>query len=201
MKITAINRQVKRVDRYSIYVDGKYAFSLGETELLNTGIRINQEFAPKELEELKQKAVLDKAYDRALNLIARRPRSEWELKDYLKRKDYDEEAASTVLNMLRQRGYVDDKAFAEAWVRNRRLLKSTSKRRLQQELRQKRVADDTIQEVLEEDEADELDVLRELVAKKRIQSRYQDNLKLTQYLARQGYNYGDIKTVLAEDSS
>ena len=196
MKITDIKQQVKRADRYSIYVDGKYVFSLGESELLNTGLRINQEFTAEELENLKQTAILDKAYDRALNLISMRKRSQWEMRDYLKHKDYEPDIIETILNKLSDNGYVDDRAFAKAWVNTRRLLKATSKRRLQQELRQKRVEDEIIKQVLEEDETDEHEVLRELVAKKRRQSRYQDNFKLMQYLARQGYNYGDIKAAL-----
>jgi len=196
VKITDIKQQVKRSDRYSIYVDGKYIFSLGESELLNTGLRINQEFTAEELENLKQTAILDKAYDRALNLISMRKRSQWEMRDYLKHKDYESDIIETILNKLSDNGYVDDRAFAKAWVNTRRLLKATSKRRLQQELRQKRVEDEIIKQVLEEDETDEHEVLRELVAKKRRQSRYQDNFKLMQYLARQGYNYGDIKAAL-----
>jgi regulatory protein len=197
MKVTNIKQQVKRQDRYSIYVDKKYVFSLSEAELLNIGIKIGQEFSPQELEELKQKAVLDKTYDRALNLISRRRRSEWELRDYLKRKDYDEDVIQQTLNRLSEKSYVNDKTFAEAWVANRRLLKSTSKRRLQQELRQKRVPDEVIQDVLEADETDEIEVLKDLIARKRKQSRYQDDLKLMQYLVRQGYSYGDIKTALS----
>lgn len=196
--ITDIKQQVKRQDRYSIYFDERYLFSLSEAELLSIGIKIGQEYSAQELEELKGKAVLDKAYDRTLNLISRRRRSEWEIRDYLKRKDYDEDTAQQTLNKLSERGYIDDRAFAEAWVANRRLLKSTSKRRLTQELRQKRIADEVIQEVLEADETDEMQVLKELIARKRKQSRYQDNLKLMQYLVRQGYSYGDIKTALEE---
>lgn len=197
-RITAIKQQVKRTDRYSIYVDAKYSFSLSESELLNIGLKLNQEFTEVELTELKDKAVLDKAYDRVLNLIMRRPRSKWELQDYLKRKDYDEEVISETLKRLGERGYVDDHDFAKRWVDNRRLLKSTSKRRLQQELRQKRVNSEIIDKVLAEDETDERDVLRELVERKRKQTKYQDNLKLMQYLSRQGYNYNDIKSVLNE---
>jgi len=199
MKISDIKQQLKRKDRYSVYVDGKFTFSLGESELINSGLRINHELAKDELESLKQTAVLDKAYDRALNLIARRRRSEWEVRDYMKRKEYDETVTSETLNKLSDRGYVDDAAFAKAWVDNRRLLKSISKRRLAQELRQKRISDDIIQTALNNDEADELGVLRELIAKKRLQTRYQDDLKLMQYLSRQGFSYGDIKTVLEED--
>lgn len=197
-KISAIKQQVKRADRYSIYVDKKYTFSLSESELLVTGLRIGQEFTEAELNDLKDKAVIDKAYDRALNLIMRRPRSEWEIRDYLKRKEYEETIIQKIVNRLSKRGYIGDRDFATRWVESRRLLKSASKRRLQQELRQKRVADEIIQEVLEADETDEREVLRELVNKKRQQTKYQDNLKLMQYLSRQGYNYHDIKSVMDE---
>lgn len=198
MKITDIKQQVKRVDRYSIYVDGKYLFPLGESELLNLGLRIGQEYTEVELEELKQKAVLDKGFDRALNLTMRRPRSEWELRDYLKRKEYDPENITVILNMLSDRGYVNDADFAKRWVDNRRLLKATSKRRLRQELKQKRVPDDVIDQVLAEDETDEREVLRDLIERKRKQTKYQDDLKLMQYLSRQGYSYSDIKSILDE---
>jgi regulatory protein len=150
------------------------------------------------LEDLKKAAVLDKGYDRALNLISRRPRSRWELEDYLKRKDYEPEAIENILGALSEKGFVDDYDFAKRWVENRRLLKSTSKRRLRQELKQKRVADDIIDQVLEEDETDERKVLRELVERKRRQTKYQDDLKLMQYLSRQGYSYDDIKSAITE---
>jgi regulatory protein len=197
VKITDIKQQVKRADRYSIYVDGKYTFSFGESELLNSGIRINMEVTPEGLEELKDKAVLDKGYDRALNYVSLRRRSEWEIRDYLKRKEYPPALANLILNKLSISGYVNDLAFAEAWVRSRRLLKAVSQRRLSQELRAKRVADEIVKQVLDEDETDESEVLKNLVAKKRQQTRYQDDLKLMQYLARQGYNYDDIKSATA----
>lgn len=201
MKITAIKQQIKRADRYSIYVDGKYSFSLSETELLNLALREGQEFTEKELTDLRNTAVIDKGYDRALNLISRRPRSEWELQDYLRRKDYSQEAASEIIQRLADRAYVNDKDFAERWVASRRLLKSTSKRRLQQELRQKRVADEIIKEVIGADETDEVEVVRDLINRKRSQSRYQDQQKLIQYLSRQGFSFDTIKRALAGDDT
>lgn len=198
-KITDIRQQVKRQDRYSIYVDGKYIFSFSEGELLNLSLKIGQEFSNDELKELQKTAVEDKAYTRALDLLSRRPRSEWELREYLKRKDYEEPVIEKTLNRLSKAGYVDDAKFAESWIRNRRLLKSTSKRKLQLELRQKRLSDEVINTALLGDETDDQQVLRDLVAKKRHQTRYQDEQKLIAYLLRQGYNYQDVKTVLRGD--
>ncbi len=198
MKITDIKSQVKRQGRYSIYVDGKYSFSLSENELLTAGLRIGQDYTKEEFDELQKKAVLDKAYMRAYDQLSRRARSEWEMHDYLKRKEYDEPTIDKIVNTLRDKGYIDDFMFAQSWVHNRRLLKPMSTIRLRQELRQKRVSDDAISRALEEDESSEQDVLRELVTRKRQQTRYQDVDKLKQYLLRQGFRYDDIRTALED---
>ncbi|MDQ5972543.1 MAG: regulatory protein [Patescibacteria group bacterium] len=196
MRITDIKQQVKRKTRYSIYVDDKYSFSLSETELMKSCIRIGRDYNAEELEELQQTAVLDKAFMRSLDYLARRPRSEWEVRDYLKRKEYDSPTIDTILNKLSDYDYIDDAKFAQAWITNRRLLKPTSLRRLRQELIQKHVSKEVIEAALTEDEGDETASLKEVIEKKRSQSRYQDPQKLIAYLLRQGYNYGDIKDAL-----
>ncbi len=169
--------------------------------MLNAGIRIGMELSKEELDELKERAGEDKAYDRVLRFIAIRQRSEWEVRQYLRRKNYDDEQIEKLLNKLSKRGFINDETFARAWVESRRLLKPISKRRLTQELRQKHVDPDIISTVLSADETDEREVLRQLIARKRKQTKYQDNLKLMQYLARQGYRYEDIKSQMDELSS
>jgi len=195
MKITAIKQQVKRTDRYSLFVDGVYAFSLSEGALVAQGLASGQELTGAELQALKKAAGLDKAYGNALRYVAMRPRSEWELHDYFRRKGIDDEAATQIADRLRGLGLLDDLDFARTWLANRRLLKATSKRRLRLELQQKRVPDDIISQVLTEDEADERSVLAELIAKK--SARYPDRQKFMQYLARQGFGFDDIKAALA----
>lgn len=195
-RITAIKPQVKRTDRYSIFIDEKYSFPLSANQLLNEGVRVGQELSDEDLTELQQRAALGKGYDQALNLIARRPRSERELRDYLKAKGYQLTSCEEILNMLSEKGYVNDQDFAARWVANRRLLKATSRRKLVQELKQKGLQDDVIQAALQTDKTNEVQVLKDLILKKRNQSRYKDTVKLMQYLSRQGFNYEDIKAAL-----
>jgi regulatory protein len=200
MKITAIKQQVKQQGRYSIFVDGKYSFSLSELGLINSGLRANQELSQSEIDNLKDTSTADKAYNQTLGLLARRPRSRWEVADYLKRKDYSPALVEETINKLSELGYINDLSFAKMWVENRRLLKATSRRRLKLELKQKHVADEIIEIVLAEDKTDEREVLEALVEKKRRLPRYQDDLKLAQFLMRQGYNYEDIKAALKNTS-
>lgn len=199
MKITAIKQQAKRAGRYSIFIDDKYAFSLSEGALLDAKIVIGREVSPEQLAAYKDTSAFDKAYGNTLAYVARRMRSEWELREYFRRKEIDEDAGEQILERLRGFGYVDELRFARNWVDNRRAIKSVSRRRLQLELRQKHVPDDIIRQVLEEDETTDLDTLKQLVVKKRQQTRYQDDTKLMQYLARQGYGYDDIRRALQRD--
>ena len=196
MKITAIKAQVKREGRYSIFVDNKYAFSLSADSLLSAGIASGQELTETDLQAYKKLSSDDRAYGLTLEYVARRMRSEGELHDYFRRKKYEPDLAEYIFSKLKQAGYIDDMEFARRWVESRHLLKSTSARRLQLELQQKRVRSDIIQSVLAEDDTDERQVLRNLIAKKRKQSRYQDDQKLIAYLARQGFTYDDIKLAL-----
>ena len=196
MEVTNIKQQVKRADRYAIYIDGKYVLSLGETELLNSGLAIGSQLSKEEVSKLKDRAVIDKALDATMRFVAIRPRSEWEVLAYIKRKKYDEEVAEEILNRLSGSGFIDDESFARSWVSNRRLLKPVSKRRLIQELRQKRVDNSVIDKILAEDEVTDIATLQQLINKKR--SLYKDNLKFMQYLARQGYSYQDVKQALEQ---
>jgi regulatory protein len=198
MKITAIKTQVKREGWYSLFVDGKYAFSLSAEGLLDSGFVVGQELSQVELRGAKRQSQADKAYNLTLAYVARRMRSEGELHDYFRRKQYAPELSEQIMRRLRQFDFVNDAEFARRWVENRRLLKATSTKKLRLELKQKRISDDIIRSVLEADETDERQILRELVEKKRKQTRYQNNEKLMMYLARQGFSYDDIKAVLNE---
>lgn len=201
MKITHIKPQVKRPNRYSVYIDGKYSFALSEAGLIDLKLQVGQELSAKALHGLKDQATYDKARSQALDQLSRRPRSQWELQQYLQRRQYDEEVIDQTITYLSERGYLNDVEFAQRWVENRRLLKPTSRRRLRQELQQKRVSAANINLALASDETDEQQVLKSLIEKKRQQAKYQDDLKLMQFLARQGFSYGDIRTVLDELSS
>ncbi|HSW36848.1 MAG TPA: RecX family transcriptional regulator [Candidatus Saccharimonadales bacterium] len=199
MKITKIVQQAKRQDRYSIFVDDKYAFSLSDSALLESKLTPGQEIDSRELGEWKKLSADDKLYNQTLNYIALRPRSQWEVEFYLQRKKASPALTSTIVNKLSKIGLIDDDKFARAYVADRRLLRPTSRRKLIAELRKKRIADNIIQQAIGTEEQDEQAALLEMIARKRKQTKYQDDLKLMQYLARQGFNYDDIKQALKRE--
>ena len=226
MKITKISQQVKNHLRYSIYIDESYSFSLHEQQLAESGLRVGKELTEAQINDYKNESQFGKAYERALNYTLLRPRSRREMDQYLTRtflypkpKTYVNKAGERVVkkvkvdpvqtksmiekisSRLAEKGYVNDEVFARAWVESRRYFKKTSTRRLQQELRAKGVADEIIATVLQNDNSTDQQMLRELVTKKRRMARYADDEKLTAYLLRQGFSYGDISVALSSAST
>src|SRR6185503_2221243 len=120
-----------------------------------------------------------------------------EVRDYARRKKWAPEDTEAIIEKLISKKYLDDRVFACAWIENRALVKKTSKRKLQMELKQKGVTDDIITETLAESSFDEGDALRQLIEKKRKLARYaSDDQKLMRYLAGQGFSFDDIKAAL-----
>lgn len=181
-----------------MYVDGRYSFSLSKHQLEQSDLRSGREITAADVEQYAAASTTGKLLDRAFRQLARRPRSKWEIRDYLRRKDATDEQIQEVMKKLESYGYVDDREFTESWVRSRRALKPTSQKKLRFELRKKRVDPDIVEAVLAEDETNEVEQLKALIEKKRQQARYQDNQKLMAYCARQGFRYGDIKQALEE---
>lgn len=211
MKITSISAQIKNPDRVNISVDGKYRFSLDIFQLAQNGIRVGNDYSDQEIAALEDESVYGKLYTKALEYSMLRPHSAREMKDYLWRKTrttkyksrtgelkeragVSSDIADRVLARLVEKGYIDDESFARWWVENRNLRKGTSKRKLQAELQAKGVPPGIIGEVLETTERTDENELEKIVAKKR--TKYPDDQKLMQYLARQGFSYDAIKAAL-----
>jgi regulatory protein len=167
--------------------------------LLESGLTSGQELTGEEVKKYKQLSTDDKLYNRTLQYIALRPRSVWEVEFYLKRKEAPAPLIEQITNKLVKLGLLDDYKFTESFVRDRRLLRSASTRKIQLELKKKHIANDIIEQVLTEDETDTSEMLKDLIIRKRNQTKYRDDqMKLMQYLARQGFGYGDIIQALQD---
>jgi regulatory protein len=145
-----------------------------------------------------------RARDICLQQLAARPRTRDELKKALLRKEIPEEAAEQVLGRLDAVGLIDDKAFAEMWVRSRHLYQGMGPRALSMELRRRGVDNDVAAEAVAMVDADaEEDRARQLVRKRLPSLSSADQQakirRLVGMLARKGYSQGLAYRVVKEE--
>ena len=189
MQITKVAPAAKTPGRYNIFVDGQYSFSLDELQLVQAGLHSGLDIDEEQLAKFRNESEFGKNYIRAIDLISRRLRSEKEIRDYARRKSWTADNTERVIERLKVRGYLNDKVFAESFVRARQNAGKYSRRRIELDLRRKGIADSIVKEVLH-DEVSDTDALRKLIAKR--VKRYDDPTKLKAYLLRAGFNYDDI---------
>jgi regulatory protein len=200
MVVTGIRLQKNRQNRFAVFIDGAYALSLSDRALLESKLVRGQEVDAKSVEQLKKLAAEDLLYDRTLQYVSLRLRSTWEVSQYLKRRQASPALISEILNKLSKISLIDDEQFAAAFVRERQRLHPSSRRKILFELKNKHVTDEVIEKVIKDSsEDDDTPALRTIITRKRKESRYRDDMKLMQYLSRQGFNYGDIKDALKDE--
>jgi regulatory protein len=193
--ITEITPQVKCQGYYNIYIDGKYALTLSETDLALFQLCKAQTIDNDLFKTLKQAHIKSKCYNCSLKYLAVRPRSIHELREYLiKRKGYSSEVVDYAIGKLRAQNYLNDTDFARLWIKNRLNLAPRPLSVIKMELLKKGVDKDIIDEALKQIDSDmELIGICELANKRYRQAKYQDKQKLTEFLARRGYKYSLIQ--------
>ena len=87
------------------------------------------------------------ALDRAVRMLAERPRSKKEIVDRLASVRFDEEVISLVIFKLEKENLLDDRDFAEQWVLSRG--RKYGSARIRRELQAKGIDKDTVSSALE----------------------------------------------------
>jgi regulatory protein len=192
MKITALRVQARNKNRVNVYLDGKYAFGLAKLEAAR--LRIGQELDEAALARLRSADNREQVHERALKLIARRPRSETEVRDNLKKHGVLPELIDAEIARLRESGLLNDDAFAKLWVENRAAFRPRSKRALQVELKRKGVPPAAMKAALAE--VNDAEAAHRLATQRarRLSAlpREEFRRKLASYLARRGFDYDTV---------
>lgn len=195
LKITNIKPQVKNENRVSIFINGKYDFSLDIAQVVDFKLKVGQVLTSTELEKYRKASAYGKLYQRTLEWTLTRPHSVREVNDYLFRRKAEEEDRKKIVETLTQKGYLDDEAFARFYVENRFVKKGISKKRLQLELIKKGVEKNIIEEVLAENLRSDEEEIKKIILKKA--KKYTPE-KLVTYLTRQGFDYQLAKDLVLE---
>ncbi len=194
-RITALKVQKRNPDRVSVYLDGRFAFGLAAIEAAR--LKVGQFLTDEEIARLRQRDQVERAAERALDLLSYRPRSETELRSRLAER-YDEEALEGALERLRRSGLVDDREFARYWVENRFQSNPRGKMLLRQELRQKGLEDEVIDEALadydEEQAANR--AAQKLLRRWKSAAPHLLRRRLTDALLRRGFPYSVVGPVV-----
>lgn len=202
-RITRLRLKDPRRQRFEIAVNGAPCIDIAAEVIVTLQLNEGQSVTEEILERIRQ----EDEFVRARNLVARyltvRPRSTLEVQVHLRNKNFSSQTIQRVIDRAVAMGNIDNRNFAVLFVRNRKKLKPTGPRKLAEELRQKGIAPDIIDDVLREEmSVTEQSKLARIVLEKKRKTlahvaRRQQRAKLAQLLLRHGFDPDVVQTTLA----
>jgi regulatory protein len=161
-------------------------------------LRKGQVISDAELATLTNEAAITVATESAARFLAIRPRSAHEVRQNLTKKEMPPAVIDAALERLAAFGYIDDRAFADLWVRDRMTYKPTSPRALRYELRQKGIANDLIDAALADLDAEDSAYRAAQAQSRRLRGteRREFQKKLSAFLQRRGFSFGVARTAI-----
>lgn len=188
-RISAITAQKRNPERVNIYLDDEFAFGL--SRIVAAWLYVGQELSEDRIAELQSEDIREVAYQKALNFLSYRERSESEVYKHLSGKGHQDEVIEEVLERLRRAGLLDDNRFAHKWVENRSEFRPRSRRALVYELKQKGISETAIQAAVADIDEERMAYLAAQKKSRRYRSlEWQEfRQKMYTYLAGKGFTY------------
>jgi len=190
-KITALRAGRGREKRVNVFLDERFAFSLGAEVVMKEGLQVGQELSTGQVELLTGSDHRQRCLNAAYRYLSYRPRSESEVREKLQRRGFDSDCTEAAISRLREQGLVDDAVFAQFWKENRESFNPRSQRLTRLELKRKGVGSDVIEQVTADVDDGDSAYRAALGRVRRLpMSDYQGfRRRLGEYLRRRGFHY------------
>jgi regulatory protein len=203
-QITEIQVQKKHPSRRSIFLDGKFFCGVSDEVAVKFHLKRGMEIDDHELKELLYEEELSKAKNYTYRILARRMYTTKEIRDKLAERGYIDEVTQDVIATLERYGYLNDRTYAEEWIRSRMRAKPKGKTALRQELARKGVEKSIIEDALNQtfDESKEADMVLDL-ARQKARSYSSDDpavarRKLQSFLLRRGFDFETVRDAIEQ---
>ncbi len=146
--VTRVAVQEKDRERVSVFLDDEFAFGLTLDLAIEAGLRPGLRLTVAEQEHLVERERLARGRVVALDYLSSQARTGLELRRKLRRKGYDAAVVDQVMEYVESKGYIDDAAYARAYVQARFAGRGHGPMRLRQELIRRGVAKEHIDDAL-----------------------------------------------------
>ena len=193
MKITKLEVQKNDKNRVNLYVDDEFysgiPAELVYLEHLKTGLEIDE----KDLKKIIFENEKSKAMSRVTKYIGSSLKTQKQIRDYLRKKEYSDDTIEFVMSKLVEYNYIDDKKYAQAYVLT--YGKKYGKLKLISQLKIKGVSEEIIECVLEDNKVDSIESVASKYLKNKVMS-YEVSQKLFRFLYSSGYESDEINSYI-----
>lgn len=207
MNTTRVITRIEELDkkRSKIYINHEFAFVLYKGELTQYKLETEGVVEDDIYHEITQRVLPKRAKKRCLNLLQKRPYTEFKLREKLKEGYYSQEIIEDAIDYVKSFRYLDDYDYACQYIFYHKEVESRKK--MEEKLAIKGISKEVLNKAFgdsyeDEDEQQELELkqARELLGKKKYDAEavdWKEKQKIYAFLIRKGISVSIIKKAMS----
>ena len=200
-KITKIEYQKKNKERFNIYIDDEYGFSVDISILIKYSLKKGMELDDALVDDILSSEEKISVYNYGISVLSRYAKSECELRLKMKNKGFEPQLIDNAISTLKERKYLDDERYCEMFINDKINISKHGVRKIKEALYYKGIDKEIIEEKIKnisaESEEERAFILGE---KKLLNIKENDNrkkmAKLSNYLIGKGFEYETVNKTL-----
>jgi regulatory protein len=197
--ITALKLQKRNSNRVNLYLDNEFAFGLFMVNAAN--LKVGQILTQSVIEKLQASDLIESGYQKALKYIAFKPRTQFDVRKKLLESGFEVQIIDLIIEKLIDKEYINDHQYAQNWIENKSITQPRSKKLITWELKNKKVSDEIIEDVVKKMEPDEGLAFKAAEKYARRLSNCEKEVflrRLSGFLQRRGFSYSIVKPVVIQ---
>lgn len=199
--LTKITRQKNNKERYNIYLDEQYAFSVDENTLIKFNLTKGKVLEPFDIDDIVYEDHIAKAYNQAINFLSYQMRSEQEVRKKLLAGGHGESVVEEAIHKLEKQGFLNDETYSKALLETKKRTSKKGPRAIVSELAKKGIDKSLSQEVMkqysyEEQVENAKELADKVIRSAKQQTPAQTKQKIQDLLMRKGYSFSVVSEVL-----
>ena len=199
--ITDMQIQKRNKTRANIYLDGEFAFALEMLTVMKLGLKIGKYVDVETIKAAVFDSEVSVAFGKAVDYLARAMKTTKQMHDYLTKKGYAVEVVNAVIQKLQGYKYLDDQTYARLYTQQSKAYKG--ERRIKQELVNKGIAHDQVDDEVQIDKDDQLQTAT-ILAEKYLKNKDRDiktMQKLQRFLLYRGFDFDTVNSIIRKYKS
>ncbi len=194
-QITEIKVAKGKKSRRHIYIDNNFACTLDEFTVFKFRLHEGQEITVSELEQITNESETGTAFELAVNLISKNPKTRKQIWEYLRGKGYLPKVCNSAIEKLIEYRYINDELYAKTYVET--YCGKYGKTKMKSMLFNKGISPQIIASALVELPSQD-DTILDFACKymKNKEHNNQNFAKLCRFLAGKGFEWDEIRSAV-----
>lgn len=197
-KITKIEYQKKNKERFNIYLDDEYGFSIDMNILIKYSLQKNMELSDDIIDEILNAEERISVYNYGISVLSNTAKSEHELRLKMKDKGFDSQLIDNAINRLKEQKYLDDERYCEMYINDKINISKHGVLKIKEALYYKGIDKEIIEEKIKNISSEEREKTALALAQKKALGIEEEDvrkkgIKLYNYLLSRGFEYETVK--------